>query len=432
VSEQTLRPGDRELRRAITREPSAGLAALVFAEIAGELDRVPQVRRWRVTWPLSNPLPAIGPAGGRRHLGSLALVAIAILALFAGIAVVGLVGTLRAPPPFGLARPGLIAYDSEGQIFVADADGSSSRAITTGPEVAIEPTWSPNGTRLAWFSLDAATSKVQLVVADADGSQAHPVAELGAEDRSGGPTVGFLRIAWAPDGRRIAYAAPVDGRAQLFVVGLDRSPPVALGPADLEGHDPSWSPDGRRIAFMGGRFDEERAVYVVDSEGAGSPVRITPAGRSALVPGQAFAMPAWSPDGRWIAYATVVADADESHVFVVPSEGGEARDLSGPGTNDWTPTWSPDGSWLAWRFGRYEGPGQFVVARPDGSQRSVLPPIVLGPPVWSPDGRSLIGVRPNESTGFTDGVLRIGIERGETIAIPAQPAGDASWQRLAP
>ena len=56
-----------------------------------------------------------------------------LLALLVSIALVGLVGGRRHPLPAGLARPGLIAFDSAGDIFVSPADGTPARALTQGP-----------------------------------------------------------------------------------------------------------------------------------------------------------------------------------------------------------------------------------------------------------------------------------------------------------
>jgi TolB protein len=427
-----LLPSDDQLRRALTRSGSPGLAGAVLGELAEALDQTPQVRRRPIPWPFADPLPGTGRSLGRRRVGTVALVVIAALSLLAGLAVVGLVGALRHPPPFGLARPGLIAYDSGGQIFVTNADGSDPRVVSSGPGSAIEPTFSLDGTHLAWFSVDASTSSVQLVVAGADGSGALRVASLAAADNHSGVQVAYLRIAWSPDGRRLAYAAPVSGLARLFVVGLHGAPPTEIGAPALEAHDPSWSPDGRRLAFRGGRFDDERGIYVADVRAGAKPVRITPIGRPAVTADASDSAPSWSPDGAWIAYTMVLNDADESHVFVVPAAGGTPRDLSGAGNNDFAPVWSPDGSWLAWRTGASGYPGRFVVARPDGSLRSALTPTVLGTPVWSPDGRRLLAASPNQATGLTDRVLSIDIETDTTVEIPAQPEGDPSWQRLGP
>jgi TolB protein len=170
----------------------------------------------------------------------------------------------------------------------------------------------------------------------------------------------------------------------------------------------------------------------MNADGTGAPLRLTPPSLAQVTPDVMFSAPAWSLDGALIAYSSIVADGG-SHVFVVSSQGGDPQDVSGsPGVSDWSPAWSPGGDWLAWRAGQDGVPGQFVVARPDGTERSVLPPAVAGAPVWSPDGRQLIGSSNNPASGTTDQLIVIDVEAGTSIAIPAQLAGDPSWQRLAP
>lgn len=431
MSARPMLPSDERLRAALTREPSPGLAADVFAELALALDATPQVRRRWIGWPVRHALPSLGPSLARRRLGTFALVIVALLALLASIAVVGLVGSLRHTPPLGLARPGLIVYDSGGDLFLAQADGTASRAITSGTDTEIEPAFSVDGSHIAYFRLMAGTTTVRLIVANADGGGPRPVAELAATAANSGAQVAFVRVAWSPDGRRIAYSAPVAGRAQLFVVGLDGSPPVQIGPPTLDGQDPAWSPDGLRIAVRGGHFDEDRGIYVIDADGRGDPVAISRPAELATTRDTQFSGPAWSHDGTAIAWSQVVVPG-ESHVFIASPAGGDPRDISGGGRNDWTPAWSPDGSWISWRTGQPAGPGQFVVAKPDGSQRSTLPPTVLGTPLWSPDGQKLIGAAPNLTTGWADRLLLIDIAAGTSVEIPAEPNGDASWQRLGP
>ena len=426
-------PPDARIQRALTREPSPGLAGDLFADIAVALERTPQVRSWRIGWPMRGAMPVVGESAARRRLGTAGLVLVTLLALLVSIAVVGLIGGRRHPLPAGLARPGLIAFDSAGDIFVSPADGTPPRPLTTGPNDDIEAVFSPDGTQIAYLSLVAGTSQVRLNVVAADATTQPPtvVVELAASGRNGGPQVPFIHIAWSPDSTRIAYTAMAGGHPQLFVASMDGVSPVPIGPSDIEGESPVWSPDGLQIAFKGGHFNLDRGIYVMNADGTGAPLRLTPPSRAQVTPDVMFSAPAWSLDGALVAYSSMVDDGG-SHVFVVSSRGGDPQDVSGPpGFSGWSPAWSPDGEWLAWRAGGDGVPGQFVVARPDGTDRSILPPAVGGAPVWSPDGRHLIGSSNNVATGTTDRLIVIDVVHGTWSEIPAELAGDPSWQRLA-
>ncbi len=426
-------PPDARIQVALTRDASPGLARDVFADIADALERTPQVRSWRIGWPMRAAMPVVGESLARRRLGTAVLALVTLAALLASFAFVGLVGSRRHPLPTGLARPGLIAFDSGGDVFVSLADGTLARPLTTGPDDDIEAVFSPDGTLIAYLSLVAGSSQVRLNVVAADAPTQAPtvVAELAASQHSTGPLVPYIHIAWSPDSTRIAYTALAGGNPQLFVASLNGSASVPIGPPDIEGESPVWSPDGRQIAFRGGHFNQDRGIYVMAADGTGTPLRLTAPSRAQTTPDIMFSAPAWSPEGDLIAYSSIVDDGG-SHVFVVSSRGGDPQDVSGqPGVSDWSPAWSPGGDWLAWRAGPESATGQFIVARPDGTGRSVLPPAVSGAPVWSPDGRQLIGASPNPASGTTDRLIVIDVVTGTSFDIPAQLAGDPSWQRLA-
>jgi dipeptidyl aminopeptidase/acylaminoacyl peptidase len=122
------------------------------------------------------------------------------------------------------------------QVFVAAADGSSRRALTLRvPGNPVQPAWAPNGRQLAvGVGLGPAASPRDLYLAEIDGSSSRLLATSAAE-----PT-------WAPDGSRIAFLGP---GGSLSVVNADGSEirTVAAGASG-----PAWSPDGRLIAFVRG------------------------------------------------------------------------------------------------------------------------------------------------------------------------------------
>jgi TolB protein len=99
-------------------------------------------------------------------------------------------------------------------------------------------------------------------------------------------------------------------------------------------HDaqPAWSPDGKRIAFSSNRANGNIDVWVMDADG-GHPHRLTHADGIDLGP-------AWSPDGDRIAFTT---DRDgDLEVYTMTAEGRDQTDISNDATaSDFTPTWRP-------------------------------------------------------------------------------------------
>jgi len=407
---------DDLLREALTEEPDSGLIELAFEELSSAILQTPQRRRL-ISWPWSPTMPGLGWRPQTRRANVLATLVLVSLLLALTVALILFVGSILRPA----AR--LIAFDSGGDIFVVSHDGTNRRPLTNGHESAAQPAFSPDGKKLAYLTLDAGAGTVGLIVVDVDGAHRTLAATFPAVARASGPAIDWLRVAWSPDGRELAYTAPESGAQQMFVVGADGSNPHQIGDPLLEGHDATWSSDGTLLAFVGGHFDTDRGIYVMNADGTN--VRAIRPGADQWASG--FAAPAWSPTGRRLAFSARPINA--SQVFVVDIDNGQPINLSNSESyEDWGPAWSPDGTRLAWHRGPAPGEGRFVVAATDGSGASAMAPAVAGPPAWAPDGRSLIGYGLDADTGGRNRLLVIDLAGNVAVEIPADSSGDASWQ----
>ena len=193
---------------------------------------------------------------------------------------------------------GDIAFVRSGNLFLASNSGTP---LVTG---GTDPSWSPDGTKLA-FSLGGAIETCTV-------STCTPAA-LG--------TVTGTEPAWSPDGTKIAYV----NSGNIHIVTF----PGAVDSTLTAGTDPSWSPDGTKLAFTSGGG----VVTCTISSCAGTTATLVGSG------GQ----PAWSPDSATIAYQAVASG--HTHIFVIPSGGGTATQvtpITGNNDDETAPNWSPD------------------------------------------------------------------------------------------
>ncbi len=116
------------------------------------------------------------------------------------------------------------------------------RRITTGGGIDVAPSFSPDGTRLAFASERSGGS--QIYVQGLNGSEPAQRVTL----RQGW----FSDPVFSPDGTRLALVAR-DGNFDVFIANVDGSEMVRLTQDQGDNEDPTWSPDGRYLAFTSTR-----------------------------------------------------------------------------------------------------------------------------------------------------------------------------------
>ncbi len=181
-----------------------------------------------------------------------------------------------------------IAYvvKARGQFLlqIADADGQGAATALTSTEPIISPSWSPDGSRLAYVSFEK--KKPVIYVHSLASGQRHIVANFKGSNSA---------PAWSPDGRKLAVVLSKDGNSQLYTVNADGSGVQRLTQSGGIDTEPRYAADGGSIFFTSDRGGSPQ-IYQVGA-GGGEARRVS-------FEGSYNVSPRPSPDGKSLAFIT--------------------------------------------------------------------------------------------------------------------------------
>ena len=300
-------------------------------------------------------------------------------------------------------------------LWLVSTAGGEPRSFTVGDYGDTSPRWSPDGHSIAFVSDRSDSSQIWLI--PFDGGEARQLTEL--EEGSLGS------LSWSPDGTKIAFAfraKPLadrkaerearekehrtypprvirragyreDGtgynggeRWHLHTVNVETGDVNELTSEDYDDHSPAWSPDGRTIAFVSNRSEDAdltpgyQDLWLMPSDG-GAVRRLTKQSGHKQ-------SPIWSPDGAEIAYIghdrpDEIWGVSDPHLWVASVESGEARDLT---------------------LGLDRPVGDYTISDTSDSEGAVQSPI------WSADGDRLFFLVSDRGSCHLYAVDRVGGE----------------------
>ncbi|HEY6064705.1 MAG TPA: protein kinase, partial [Thermoanaerobaculia bacterium] len=268
-------------------------------------------------------------------------------------------------------------------LFVVDVTTGKRRDVGKGTD-GMQPSWSPHGHRIAYWGLRGTSGQRDLWTVAADGSEVSrgvDVTNDTALDWS--PT-------WSPDGQFLYFSSNRGGTMNLWRVRIDEksgrtlAEPEPVTTPSLWSGEISFSRDGKRAAYASLDWRSTLMKIAFDPESektTGPPLPV-------LKSPQPIRDHQVSPDGEWVAFSQTGGQED---IFVARMDGKETRRLTDDGFRDRGPAWSPDGKRLAFYSDR-SGTYQVWEIRPDGSGLNQWTSFKSSAnfPIWSPDGTQIV------------------------------------------
>lgn len=265
------------------------------------------------------------------------------------------------------------ARNNNSDIYLLNVDAAlqgtaqpALKRLTTDPATDFDPTWSPDGTRIAFRSQRDGNDEIYIM--NSDGTCQINLTNNPADDWS---------PAWSSDGTKIAFAHFFDGKSfsDIAVINIDGSGLKRL--TTSHGEYPAWSPDGTQIAFASAR-DGNYEIYVMNADGTA---------QTRLTDDPAYDMsPVWSPDGTQIAFDTQrdsfapqeVGIGPEFEIHIINADGSADTRRTNNRLEDRFPAWAPENRIAFTRN------GALFIMNSDGSDQIQLLDSGSFPSWWSP------------------------------------------------
>jgi dipeptidyl aminopeptidase/acylaminoacyl peptidase len=281
--------------------------------------------------------------------------------------------------------------ESKEQVWLLNRLGGEAQRLTYAPQDVDELAWSPDGRRLVLVLRDASLEELE-AAKDQEEKDKDPDKDKDRKEKK--PKT---QRPWVIDRRQfkedeIGYLD--QRRTHLYVFDLAKRSLTQITSGDYDDSEAAWSPDGKQLAFTSNRSTPDpdatynSDIWVVSADNTDKGAHVTQVTKN---PGEDRS-PAWSPDGKWIAYTSrlepLVFEYATKHLAVIPASGGDSKILTQSFDRmNIAPHFSPDGQFI------------YFIADDDGTQNLCRIPAGGGEITRTVGGRLMVNAYSMAKTG---------------------------------
>ncbi|MBI1877849.1 MAG: PD40 domain-containing protein [Chloroflexi bacterium] len=200
---------------------------------------------------------------------------------------------------------------------------------------------------------------------------------------------------YAQSVNQIFFSRRAGNHVSLYTIRPDGQAETRVDDRDEDNWEPALSPDGRNLAFVSSRYNRDWEIYVINSDRTASAQMICD---GQIAPDLLKWGPAWSSDSQQLAFVVsekVPGDEQyegQGNIWLANTDGTNCRPLtSTPAVIDKFPDWSPDGRYIVFASNRGDGIFRLYQMDSDGRNQHLIPnsPDHVNYPAWSLDGNWL-------------------------------------------